>query len=482
MDPILSVLPGIKKPNGPLSIKEKVKWTAIIMAVYFVLFSVPAAGVNTAVASQAALQLISIVFAARIGTLITVGISPIVVAGIVFSFLSGADIIKIDQNNPEDRSRMQGMQKLVAIVIAAIEAYIFTATGQVTLLSPNLFGIVVFELFLGALAIIYLDEMMSKYGITSGINMFIVGNVAFSIIGGTFGILLPEAMAAIGGRGAAAIPNAILAFGPLFFAIIILLIAIYLYETNLEIPLVFSQLRGIGGRLPIPLLYVSVLPVVLATALVLNLSLLFTMTATYAGAGASIIRFIGSYTPAGTTYALSGGLLYLISPNFPLPYSSAYAASGAIGGYSQYFTYIMTSQITMYSPFGGVFYLPEWVHVITFTLSLMLLCVIFGKFWTTMAGQDAKSLAAQLGDVGWQIPGFRRDPRTVENVLSKYIPSIITLGSLIVGFLAAMATITGAIGSGIGIMLLVGIIYMVYKQLEQENALAAFPGVEKLIS
>jgi preprotein translocase subunit SecY len=482
LDPLLNMLPSISKSNIPLSLKEKLKWTAILMAVYYVLFSVPAIGVNTSATSQGVEQLISIIFAARIGTIITVGISPIVVAGIIFSFLSGADIIKIDQNNPLDRSRMQGLQKLTAIVIAAAEAFIFTATGQITLLSNSFYGLVILQLFIGAVIIIYMDEAMSKFGITSGINLFICGNVAFSVVAGTVNILGAEALTYLAGRGATALPNAILAFGPLFFAVAVLLVSIYAYETNLEIPLVFSQFRGVGGRLPIPLLYVSVLPVVLATAMQLNLVILAGFLAGYHGPLMGLANFLASFSGVGgsTRPVLSGGLIYLISPNFPLPYSGAY---GGLGGYPEYFNYLLTNQDPIYSPFGGsIFYVPEWVHVIVYSLVLIILCVIFGKFWTGMAGQDAKSLAAQLGDVGWQIPGFRRDPRTVEAMLNRYIPSIITLGSMFVGILAAFATITAAIGSGVGILLSVGIIYMIYKQMDQERMFETYPQLNRLIS
>jgi preprotein translocase subunit SecY len=475
-DSVIRLLPGIKRPERKFSLTEKLKWTVAIMAVYFTLFSIPAFGVSISSLSSPSLQLITIIFAARLGTLITVGISPIVVAGIIFSFLSGADIIKIDQNNPHDRSRMQGLQKLTAIIIAAAEAYIFTATGQLTLISTSVFWLVVFQLFLGALCIIYLDEMMSKYGITSGINMFIAGNVAFSIIAGTLNILLVEAIGAIQQGGAAAIPNAIQFFAPLFFAALVLVASIYAYETNLEIPLVFSQFRGVGGGLPIPLLYVSVLPVVLATALELNLILLFGM---FAHSTSPIINFIASYQTAGGRPNLVGGLLYMIAPTFPLPYASQY---GGIGGYLQYFTFLSTHTFPLVMPIGTtVLQVPEWIHIVFYTLTLVALCVVFGRFWTQMAGQGPKDLASQLQSVGWQIPGFRRDPRTIESVLNRYIPPIITVGSIFVGFLAAFATLTGAIGSGIGILLTVGIIYMTYRQLEQENLLDKNSPIGKII-
>ena len=59
-------------------------------------------------------------------------------------------------------------------------------------------------------------------------------------------------------------------------------------------------------------------------------------------------------------------------------------------------------------------------------------------------------------------------------------PNVTVLGSLFVGFLAAIATLTGAIGTGMGILLTVGIIYMVYQQLLQENLYETYPILEKI--
>ncbi|EQD42235.1 preprotein translocase subunit SecY, partial [mine drainage metagenome] len=89
------------------------------------------------------------------------------------------------------------------------------------------------------------------------------------------------------------------------------------------------------------------------------------------------------------------------------------------------------------------------------------------------------SLSSWAGQ-GWQIPGFRRDPRIVESVLNRYIPTVTVLGSVFVGFLAAVATLTGAIGTGMGILLTVGIIYMVYQQLEQERLFDTYPILKKI--
>jgi preprotein translocase subunit SecY len=482
IDTLEQFIPSIKQPSRPLSLREKMYWTGAIIVVYFLLYNIYAIGVNQQSVQQPFLQLISIIFAAKIGSLITVGIGPIVLASIILQLVSGSGLINIDQNDPVQRGRLQALQKIAAIGIAVVEAFIFVYTGYVPVSAPNLIGIVILQMAIGAVIIIYLDEMMTKYGITSGINMFIAAGVSYAIVAGTLSILLPEAIGALQAGGAAAISNALIAFGPLFFAIVVFLASIYAYEMKVELPLSFEQFRGIGGRLPIPFLYVSVLPVILASSLELSLTVWFRFLAGVKGSLMNLTHFIAYYQPVattggGTTLQLTGGLTYLISPTFPLPYSANF---GGIGGYGTYFTYLVSHTTSLFLPWGGVIQIPEWIHVIVYTLVLIILCVIFGKFWVELTGQNPKALAEQLGDTGWQIPGFRRDPRIVQNVLNKYIPTLTTLGSIFVGLLAALATLTGAIGTGMGILLTVGIIYMLYQQLEQERLYETYPFLEKI--
>ena len=131
--------------------------------------------------------------------------------------------------------------------------------------------------------------------------MFIAAGVSYAIVAGTFSILLPEAIAAIQAGGAAAISNALIAFGPLFFAVIVFLASIYAYEMKVEMPLAFEQFRGIGGRLPIPFLYVSVLPVILASSLELSLTVWFRFIAGVQGTFQNLARFIAYYQPVAST-------------------------------------------------------------------------------------------------------------------------------------------------------------------------------------
>jgi preprotein translocase subunit SecY len=484
LDPILKFIPSVKKPSSPLSFREKLKWTGLIMLVYFTMFSTPAIGVSVTTLNQPVMQLISIIFAARIGYIVTVGITPIVLSSILLQLVIGAGLFSIDLNDQEQKGRFQSIQKLMAIIIAIVEAYIFVATGYVTLSAPGFFLLVFAQLAISAIFIIFLDETMTKYGITSGINLFIAGGVAFSIVSGTVTVLFSEAVGAIAAGGATAIPNAILSFGPLFFAVIVFLVSIYVYDIKVEIPLVFSQLRGIGGRLPIPFLYVSVLPVILATSFETSLTVWMRFIANVTGPLANLAKFVAYYQAiptgtGGTSLNLVGGIVYMISPSFPMPYSTTY---GGVGGYGAYFTYLATHTSQLFLPWGGMIMVPEIAHILVYTLVLVVLAIVFGKFWVEMTGQNPKNVAEQLGDVGWQIPGFRRDPRVVESVLNKYIPTITVLGSIFVAVLAAVATLSGAVGTGMGILLTVGIMYGVYQQLEQEHALEAYPALNKMLS
>ncbi len=484
LDPILRLIPSIKKPEVAPSFKEKLKWTAIIMSVYFIMFSTPAFGVSITSLNSSIFAILNTIFAARIGTLVTVGIGPIVLSSIMLQLLQGAGLINMDLENIEEKGRFQSLQKLMAMAIAIVEAVIFATTAVVPI-SRAYFVPIAIQLAIGATIVIYLDEMMVKYGITSGINLFIAGGVAFSLIAGTANILIPEAISSIAASSATAIPQAILDFGPLFFAIIVFLVSIYVLDMKIELPLAFSQFRGVGGRLPIPLLYVSVLPVILATSLTASLSVWLRVAANVHGPAANIVHFFAYYTNQSGSSGfsgpvLSGGIVYLIQPTGFLPYSTKY---GGVGSYNTYFYLLATATSPLYMPWGGApLFVPEWLHFLIYTLILVLLCVLFGKFWVEMTGQNPKSVAEQLQDVGWQIPGFRRDPRVLESILNKYLPTIIVLGSIFVALLAAFATLTGAIGNGMGILLTAGIMYSLYQQLEQEHMIESYPELNKLLS
>jgi preprotein translocase subunit SecY len=143
-------------------------------------------------------------------------------------------------------------------------------------------------------------------------------------------------------------------------------------------------------------------------------------------------------------------------------------------GYQSYITILLTST-TQYS------HIPEYIHVIAYVLTMVVLCVIFGSFWIETTGMGAKDIAEQLKGSGLQVPGFRRDPRVIEKVLDKYIPMITILGSIFVGLLASFADLTGALGTGTGILLTVGILNNMYEVMKREQMLELYPALRNLV-
>lgn len=63
-----------------------------------------------------------VILASNRGTLMELGISPIVTSGLVMQLLAGSRIIEVDYNVKEDRALFSGAQKLFGILITVGEA------------------------------------------------------------------------------------------------------------------------------------------------------------------------------------------------------------------------------------------------------------------------------------------------------------------------------------------------------------------------
>ncbi|OIO21710.1 preprotein translocase subunit SecY [Candidatus Micrarchaeota archaeon CG1_02_47_40] len=455
--PITSKLPEVASPKYPPALNERLIWTALALIAFFIMYNVTAVGVQE---NAGGLDFLQIVTASKIGSLITTGIGPIVLASIFLQLFAGAKIINVDLTNPEEKATFHGVQKLLALFLSIFEAAVFVLFSKIAL-GTLIFGsvaatqaFVIVQIALGSIVLLFLDEVVSKYGIGSGISLFIAGGVSYSIVAGFLLIITGSGgvIEDLGAGGANALSNVLLDLTPVFFTILVFAIVVYAEGMKVEIPLAFDRARGLGGRFPIKFLYVSNIPVILASALMLNLQF-FSLTLRDISLKIgefNIIHAIG-YVDAGGR--LADGLLYFISPIY-------------VGSQIDVFTY-MGAMLGTTTP---ILALPQVLHIFTYTIFLMGLCIIFGVFWVETANMGPKAVAEQLDKSGLQIPGFRRDPRIVEKVLERYIPTITILGSAFVGLLAALADLTGALGTGTGILLTVGILYKMYEDLRSKQA------------
>ena len=126
LDKIIYYIPSIEAPTEKkLAFKTKIIWTSIILVAFFVLGLMPLFGLESTALQN--FQFLEIVLGASIGSIITLGIGPIVTAGIVLQLLKGSGLINIDTNTSEGKQRFQGIQKLLTMFFIIIQSFIFVA-------------------------------------------------------------------------------------------------------------------------------------------------------------------------------------------------------------------------------------------------------------------------------------------------------------------------------------------------------------------
>ena len=490
-------LPQVKPPEKPLGTNEKLMWTGVALVLFFMMYNTTALGVPHLSSSVDFLQTIT---AAKIGSLLTTGIGPLVLSSIFLQLFVGAGLIDLNLKDKKDKAKFLETQKVLAILLAFFEAMVFVvfthivpidplfgdlgegiitnADGSQATYAPYTMALVVLQITVGSLLILFLDELVSKYGIGSGISLFIAAGVSFAVFGGVIGLIFNSGgvLDAISSGGAEALPIAILALLPFIFTLVVFLAVVYAEGVKVEIPIAFQRVRGMVPKLPLKFFYVSNIPVIFASALIINVQL-FTggilagqywdqsgnptadFSRGYDFDAHGIAPLIGYVDQNGQ---LRDGLLYFFTPLY----------SGRGHTIDQWNT--ISGHVT------PILHIPEWLHALTYVITLSLVSVIFGLFWVETSNMDAKSVANQLSDSGIQIPGFRRDPRMLETILNKHIFPLTVMGSFAVGLLAGIADLTGALGTGTGILLTVGILYRMYEQLEQTKALESNATLNKL--
>lgn len=446
--PLFRFIPEVKKPTAEPSLKNKIIWSLGILLIFFALGKITLMGLSEAAIEQ--LAGLQIILASDIGTLITLGIGPIVLSSIVLQLLIGGQIIKIDISTMEGRVAFQSLQKILTVVLCFFEGGIYIVSGMLKPM-PGMFLPVLLQVAFGGIILMYMDEVVSKYGIGSGIGLFIAGNVAASFL---WQLMMLPGISAIQPAGGI-IPKFIASFGtgvnfiillPLLLTIIIFLIVTYAHAMHVNIPITMGN-RGLGGRYPVKFLYVSVMPVILATALFANVKIW-----AFAAKGIPIVNII------------LDGLAWATGTPFNLFTKIVLAISG------EGFTGLMAMA-------------PELLQGLVYLALMVIFCVVFGKLWIELGGQSSANIAQQLQNSGMYIPGFRRDKRIIENVLDRYIPQITVMGSIFVGLLAGMGNmLLGGLASGTGILLTVGIVYKLYEELAHQQILDNYPLLQKMLS
>lgn len=453
--PISRVIPEVKPPERKVSFQNRLIWTLLALLIYFVMSEIPLYGV--AAQSGETFTAYRVIFASTQGTLMELGIGPIVTAGLIIQLLAGSGIISFDRSNAEDRGLFTTASKFFSIVMIIVQASLYIISGQygeVTLVKALL---IFSQLLVAGLIIMLLDELVQKgWGIGSGISLFIVGGITATIWWMSFSFINYD------GRAFGAIiaffqgiwmrepvwnwffrPSGAPDMIGFFTTIAVFLFVIYVEGMRVELPISHSMYRGYRGRMPIKLLYVSNIPVILAYALFANFQMIgqFVWSRWNPTNDNNWFNWLGTfqYAQSGQPVATGGLVYYLTQP-------------GSL---------------------QGVVDAP--VRALVYALIVIVLCIVFSMTWLEIGGLGAEDMADQLLESGMQIPGFRRNKQPIVTLLNRYIPTITVIGGAIVGALAAISDFFGVFGSGMGALLAVSILYQYYQTMVREQVADLYP-------
>jgi len=459
---ILHNLPEVTHPiEKKLSFNQKLKWTLIILVAFFILANIPLFGLAKNALER--FEYLAIILGTDFGSIISLGIGPIVMASIILQLLVGSGILKIDVSTSEGKKYFQGLQKLGVLFFILFEALVYVIMGGLQAV-PGFAWLVVVQLILGGLAIMFMDEVTTKWGFGSGVSIFIVAGVAWRIIAGLIQFIGPTgenclrdfAGTACAGKLLVIVQSVInpapkellVAVAAILVTIIIFLGVVWAQSLKVEIPLSYERLRGYGVKWPLAFFYASNIPVILAAALLANLQLFGGLLQNSLGHA----TFLGDFQNGQAVSGLA----------FWLGHSNVVEVLIRNNGFSAVPVAIFFQAIT---------------HIIFF----MAISAVFAVLWVKTAGMDESSQAKKIISSGLQIPGFRKDQRVLESILKRYILPLTIMGGLAVGALSAFADILGALTSGTAILLAVMIMYQLYQNVAQQHAVDMHPALKKIV-
>jgi protein transport protein SEC61 subunit alpha len=455
--PVMCVLPEVASPDGKVPFKEKIMWTIITLFIFLVCCQIPLYGIQNS-SSADPFYWMRVILASNRGTLMELGISPIVTSGMVMQLLAGSKIIQYDQNLRDDRALFQGAQKLFAIVITIGEAVAYVLSGMygdIQTLGAGNAVLIIIQLFFAGIIVIILDELLQKgYGLGAGISLFIATNICENIVWKAFSPTTINTGRGTEFEGAVIalfhllitrtdkvralkeafyrqnLPN----LWNLFATVLVFVVVIYFQGFRVDLPVKHLRYRGQQGSWPIKLFYTSNIPIILQTALVSNLyffsQLLYKRYSTN-----PLVQLLGRWDDR-----------------------DGQGSNTPVGGLAYYVSRPMSFAEILADPIRMVIYL-------TFILTATAL---FSKTWIEVSGTSPKDVAKQLRDQEMIIKGFR--DKSVITVLNRYIPIAAAFGGMCIGALTVVADFMGAIGSGTGILLAVTIIFQYFEMFVKERA------------
>ena len=454
--PLLSYIPDVVQPSRQVTFQEKFIWSTLAILIYMIASQVPLFGI---IASEQAdpFYWMRMMMASNRGTLMDLGISPVITASMIMQFLTMSEIIKVDFSIKEDKLLHGAATRLISLIVTIAQATVQVFTGfygQPKDLGMTYCILLIVQLIFSGLIIILLDELLQKgYGLGNGVNLFIAANVCESIVWKAFS---PKVF--FTGRGIE-FEGSVIAFFHLlivrtnklsalyeilfrqnlpnlftFLATVSLFIfVIYLQGLRVELTTESTQVRGQTGKYPIKLLYTSTSPVIYQNYIVSYFCTISRLLYKWKPTN-NFIRILGIWDTVGTgrMHPLRGIAYYVFPPD------------------SIFDLYRRPIYFLIYLGF-------------TFLSSSFM-----SRAWIEISDTTPSQAASNLKKNRMTLKGIRES--NMESVFSKYIPTAALLGGFFTSLVVLLSNLFDTIGSGTNVFLATSIVYQYLELFAKETA------------
>jgi protein transport protein SEC61 subunit alpha len=458
--PFQPLLPDVKKAReGTVTGADKLLWSGLALLVFLVCRQVPIYGVNLDNTPDP-FYWMRVILASERGSLMELGMSPIITSGMILQLAQGTHMIDVDMDKKSDRQLFNSANKVLALIMTVGQALVYVLSGMygsVSALGPVNATLIVVQLTFAGVVVVLLDQLLSSgYGIGNGISLFIACNVCESILWKAFSPMTQNGPRGTEFQGAFIATvhfmfsreNKLTALKDAFFrpelpnlsnmmaTVLVFVVVIYLQSVRVEV-----GLQGPNGEsqiYPIKLFYTSNIPIILQAALISNMyflsQVLFQRYPTNI-----FVRLFGTWTdPDRGRSQPIGGMAYYLSPPVDL-------------------------DDILDNKFRALFYV----------VFVLVSCGLFSLLWTQVSGTTAGKVAKSLKAQKLALRAHRKKKGDADSSLSRhlnrYIPTAAMFGGMCIGALTVFADFLGALGSGTGILLSVTIIYGIYEELEKDR-------------
>ncbi|KAJ9450417.1 Protein transport protein Sec61 subunit alpha [Diplonema papillatum] len=456
--PILTLLPEVQKPRKKLDVVDRLVYTGLALMVFLVCSQVPVYGIRPR--AEDAFYWMRAILASSKGTVMELGIGPMVTASMVLQFLRGTKLLSLNESSSRDRIVLQGTEKAFGLVITVVMAVLYVyngAYGDVRQIGYFTCALIVSQLVIAGVICLLLDEMLQRgYGFGSAISLFIATNICESIVWQAFsfftiqtgrGVEFEGAIIALF-NGLAVAPNKYAAVVDamsrthlpncmsLLSTVVVFVAVIFAEGLVVNLPLYHAKTKqGVAHK--VKLFYTSNMPVILQSALVSNTYFISTVLSQRFKDN-PIVGLLGTWKESrlhqGRSVPASGVIYYMTAPQ---------------GAWSE-----------------------DVLHSIVYVLFVVFTCALFSRAWSTVSSMTSRDMAKQYYQNGYSVRSSSSSSvGQLEAYLDQDIRTACTLGGVAIGALTILADALGAVGSGTGILLAVTSIHSYYEQLQQEGML-----------